>query len=449
MRSWRAPLRSWRWRWCRWRPMPRPRPAGSRASSRTRAAGVLPGATVTLKSLSTGATRSAVSDASGGYTFVEPPAGTRTRSAWSWPASPRSSTRRRVTVGGSVAVNARLEVGQQTEVITVVAEEGAQINTTTQEVATTVTRDADQGAAHAHPQPLRPDLVAGNVAPSGRERHVRSAEPATSTSTGSATRAPTCLLDGSANNDEFTASVGQQVPLDSVQEFSVISSNFSAQYGRASGGIVNVATKSGSNEWHGSAYEYFRPSGLAANDFDANARGQARGRLQAPPARRLARRPAREGQGVLLRELRVHQGRLDRARPLRGADAGPDQPDGAQRPAVLRGPAPEPERRDHHRGAGLRELRLQRRRALRLPPRQPAGVRHRERHRSRSTLARAFSRRGTRRSAGSTSTSAPPRRRTFATPSRSGTSPTAPCRPARMTASTPADTTRTTTSSLR
>src|SRR4030095_13041175 len=55
------------------------------------------------------------------------------------------------------------------------------------------------------------------------------------------------LLDGGENVDAFVAGVGQSVPLDSVQEFRVITSNFSAEYGRASGGIVNVATKAGSN----------------------------------------------------------------------------------------------------------------------------------------------------------------------------------------------------------
>src|ERR1700690_3514189 len=62
------------------------------------------------------------------------------------------------------------------------------------------------------------------------------------------------LLDGGENVDLFTATVGQQVPLDSVQEFSVLTNNFSAEYGRASGGVVNVATKSGTNAFHGTLY---------------------------------------------------------------------------------------------------------------------------------------------------------------------------------------------------
>ena len=75
------------------------------------------------------------------------------------------------------------------------------------------------------------------------------------------------LLDGSENVDTFTAGVGQTIPLDSVQEFSVLTNNFTAEYGRASGGVVNLVTKSGTNAFHGSAYEYNRVSALSSNTF--------------------------------------------------------------------------------------------------------------------------------------------------------------------------------------
>jgi hypothetical protein len=83
------------------------------------------------------------------------------------------------------------------------------------------------------------------------------------------------LLDGAENVDLFTASTGQQVPLDSIQEYRVLTSNFTAEYGRAAGGVVNVATKSGSNSLHGSAYEYNRISALASNTWDYNAKNYA------------------------------------------------------------------------------------------------------------------------------------------------------------------------------
>ena len=81
------------------------------------------------------------------------------------------------------------------------------------------------------------------------------------------------LLDGVENVAVFTASVGQQVPVDSVQEYSVVTNNFSTEYGRASGGIVNVASKSGTNSFHGSGWEYNRLSAYTANTFDNVAKG--------------------------------------------------------------------------------------------------------------------------------------------------------------------------------
>jgi hypothetical protein len=71
----------------------------------------------------------------------------------------------------------------------------------------------------------------------------------------------------------FDTTVGTTVPLDSVQEFRVVTSDFTAEYGRASGGVVNVATRQGTNTFHGSAYEFNRISEFAANSFENNASG--------------------------------------------------------------------------------------------------------------------------------------------------------------------------------
>ncbi len=112
------------------------------------------------------------------------------------------------------------------------------------------------------------------------------------------------LLDGSDNNDSFTATVGQSVPLDSVQEFSVVSSSFTAEYGRASGGVINVATKSGSNSFHGSptsstASPRSRPTVLTTTPMKSE-RG-----LYAQPVRVLDRRSDRQGQAILLQQYRM------------------------------------------------------------------------------------------------------------------------------------------------
>ncbi len=79
------------------------------------------------------------------------------------------------------------------------------------------------------------------------------------------------LLDGAPNT---AAAQGQPVlnpNPDMVQEFKVETNNYSAEYGRAAGGVFNVITKSGSNQYHGTLYEFFRNDKLNANNFFANA----------------------------------------------------------------------------------------------------------------------------------------------------------------------------------
>src|SRR6185437_3316477 len=90
---------------------------------------------------------------------------------------------------------------------------------------------------------------------------------------GSRTQSANYLLDGSENNDTFMSAPAQDVPLDSIQEFSVQTNYYDAEYGRNSGFTANIITKSGTNEFHGSVYDYVRNSALAANTYDNTAHG--------------------------------------------------------------------------------------------------------------------------------------------------------------------------------
>jgi hypothetical protein len=81
------------------------------------------------------------------------------------------------------------------------------------------------------------------------------------------------LLDGSDNNDTYNSGPGQIVPLDVVEEYRLMTHNFTAEYGRNTGFIANVVTKSGTNDFHGAAYYFNRNSALAANTYENNARG--------------------------------------------------------------------------------------------------------------------------------------------------------------------------------
>ncbi len=70
------------------------------------------------------------------------------------------------------------------------------------------------------------------------------------------------LIDGMPNRDEFGGGAAAQFNQDTIQEFQVLTTGFKAEFGHGSGGIVNVITKSGTNDWHGSAFLFHRNSAL-------------------------------------------------------------------------------------------------------------------------------------------------------------------------------------------
>jgi hypothetical protein len=89
------------------------------------------------------------------------------------------------------------------------------------------------------------------------------------------------LLNGIIINDYAKAGpgnvLGDNLGVDAIQEFSVMTSNYSAEYGFTSGGVINAITKSGTNSFHGSAYEFVRNSAFDATNFFENANGQKKG----------------------------------------------------------------------------------------------------------------------------------------------------------------------------
>ncbi len=233
--------------------------------------GVVPGVTVTAKSVNTGFTRETVSDTSGNYVIANVSADTYDVT-FALTGFKQATRRVTVSVGSTVAADMKMEVGNLTEAVSVVAVQEA-IDTRTGEFRTTInaTQLAELPTLTRNPY----DLVAlsGNVreASSDEGQLVGGEQGGRGTGfsiNGMRTASTNILLDGGDNNYLFTAGIGQEIPLDAVQEFSVITNNFSPQYGRASGGIVNVVTKSGTNRFSGTAYEFFRNDTLSENSPD-------------------------------------------------------------------------------------------------------------------------------------------------------------------------------------
>jgi hypothetical protein len=87
-------------------------------------------------------------------------------------------------------------------------------------------------------------------------------------------------IDGLDNNDDRAARERFQPSLEAVEEVQVITNQFSVEYGRASGGRINLRTRGGANDFHGRAFYFFRDEALNANSSFNNARGLKRLPLQ-------------------------------------------------------------------------------------------------------------------------------------------------------------------------
>jgi outer membrane receptor protein involved in Fe transport len=231
------------------------------------------GAKVIVKSVETGLTRETTTNSAGIYTFsnLRPDAYEVSVSANGFQTF---SERVQVSVGSKTDVPVQLTVGSATQTVEVTGvAEATAVNTENQTLSEVITaREIDLLPTSPTRDPYALVGISGNVTEDNSS--VRGAGFAIN---GQRSASTDILLDGAENVDTFTATVGQKVPLDSVQEFSVLTNNFTAEFGRASGGVVNLVTKSGSNAFHGSAYEYNRVSALSANTFQNDATGTPKG----------------------------------------------------------------------------------------------------------------------------------------------------------------------------
>jgi hypothetical protein len=253
---------------------------GSIAGTVTDSTGaVIPGATVTAKSVATSAQRTVGSGAAGGYVIPGLEPGIYEVTVTSGNFAPFKS-RVEVTVGGKVTLDAPLAVSGQSTTVEVVGEGGAAVNTQSQELSQLVDSTQMTQLPSLNRNPYDFVALSGNIS-NGDQTSNGGSPVSTGQSVGQSLTGrgvgfsingqretgTEILLDGVENVGIFTDNAGQVVPVDAIQEFSVITNNFGADSGRASGGIVNVDSKSGANDIHGSAFEYNRLSAYTANTF--------------------------------------------------------------------------------------------------------------------------------------------------------------------------------------
>jgi outer membrane receptor protein involved in Fe transport len=232
--------------------------------------GAVAGANITVKLLATGAERTTTTNSVGEFAVpnLQPETYEVTVQAPGFDTLKEQAT---VTVGMKLGLDLKLQVGHSQTIVEVQAAGAVTVNTETQTVQQTLSTQQLLELPTITRNPYSLVTTSGNVSEDDPTGGGMSGRGAGVSINGLRSSGTNILLDGVANNNEFTAAVGQSVPLDSVQEIGIITNNFTAEYGRADAGVINVTTKSGTNDFHGTAYEFNRVSDLASNTFNNNA----------------------------------------------------------------------------------------------------------------------------------------------------------------------------------
>jgi outer membrane receptor protein involved in Fe transport len=219
----------------------------------------LPGATISVKNVETGFARTGVSDAEGRFRIAAIPPGAYELSAelQGFGRSVRKGVN--LTVGAESVINFELAVAGVTEQLTVQADTPI-VETTTSAVQSTIRReqiDLLPLAGRDYTGVIR--LVPGAAANNSSYGFG-----------GSRGRSNTFNVDGVDNSDEISGFAHQSPALDSIQEVQVLVNGFKAEYGQASGGVVNVITRSGTNQFRGSTFYLFQDEDLRSRSPYAN-----------------------------------------------------------------------------------------------------------------------------------------------------------------------------------
>ncbi|MBM3735425.1 MAG: TonB-dependent receptor [Acidobacteria bacterium] len=235
----------------------------------------VPNAKITVTNTLTGLTRESQTSEAGFFNFVRLPVGAYEIVAAAPGFKQVKQTGIQLNVGAVQTLQIALEVGQTSEAVTVSAEiplvEGTRAQTSSVVNQKAVSDLPINGRNFLDFTVLTPGVVrdprGGDLSFAGQR--------GTSNS---------LLIDGGDSNNLFfgqsSGRAGTRNPYtfsqDAVQEFQVNTSGYAPEIGRAGGGVINVVTKSGTNEWHGTAFWFFRDKAMNANTFFNNAAGRVK-----------------------------------------------------------------------------------------------------------------------------------------------------------------------------
>lgn len=228
----------------------------------------VPGATVTAKNLGTSSTRTSVSGGTGTFTFALLPVGAYEVTAQLSGFETARVSKVTLSIGGDITLKIPMKLTSVSAEVTV-SMEAPLVETTRSQVSSVVNERSVANLPTngrnfidfvlTTPGVTKDSSRVGDISFAGQRGTLNS-----------------LVVDGADNNNNFfgqtlgrtgSGRAPYQFSQDAVQEFQVNSNAYSAEYGRAGGAVINVVTKSGTNDFHGSAFEFYRDKSLNANDY--------------------------------------------------------------------------------------------------------------------------------------------------------------------------------------
>ncbi len=259
--------------------------------------GVIPGVAVVCVNEGTGVARETISDESGYYNFPSLPAGNYSVTAEIEGFKKTNAPRVKIEIAATVNLNLTMEVGDLSEEVTVTGQ-GSLIQTTTSDIANTVDETTIKTLPLNGRNPLELVQLQAGVAGNQQQAERGSAADQDRNVSGLGANGARAVNNavyqdgvditnsefgatGNANAEQFGIGAGTDlsVSVDAIQEFRVIALNPTAEFGKNSGLQVEIVTKSGTNDFHGSLYAFHRNDVLNANEFFSNLQGIERPKL--------------------------------------------------------------------------------------------------------------------------------------------------------------------------
>ncbi|MGB2673208.1 MAG: carboxypeptidase regulatory-like domain-containing protein [Candidatus Acidiferrum sp.] len=234
------------------------------------------GANVTVTNVGTQISRETVSDTTGFYQVLALPVGSYTVSVERQGFRSATTSPSKLEINQTLKIDIKMEVGAAAETVTVESTTGT-VETINPTLGSTVSERTVQDMPLNGRNALDLALLQPGVLPADNPSNGSGGTGGMQFSIGGGrSDSNTFVLDGGLNNDLLDNGVVYNPNPDSIQEFRVLTSNFTAEYGRSAGGIITEVTKSGTNAFHGSAYDFVRNTIFDANNFFSNLDGQPR-----------------------------------------------------------------------------------------------------------------------------------------------------------------------------